>query len=47
MLDRLPRRYPDVVRFELEVVGIPDVNPSQKLLLTMLNDGDVPLRDIL
>ncbi len=27
MLDRLRRRYPDVVRLELEAAGIPDVNP--------------------
>ncbi|MDA1309635.1 MAG: winged helix DNA-binding protein [Proteobacteria bacterium] len=47
MLDRLHRRYLDVVRLELEAMGIRDVNPSQALLLTMLNDGDVPLRDIL
>jgi DNA-binding MarR family transcriptional regulator len=47
MLDRLHRRYLDVVRMELEEIGVRDVNPSQALLLTMLNEGDVPLRDIM
>lgn len=47
MLDRLHRRYLDVVRLELEEIGIRDVNPSQALMLTMVNDGDVPLRDIM
>lgn len=47
MLDRLHRRYLDVVRLELEEIGVRDVNPSQALLLTMVSDGDVPLRDIM
>jgi DNA-binding MarR family transcriptional regulator len=47
MLDRLHRRYLDVVRLELEEIGARDVNPGQALLLTMLTDGDVPLRDIM
>jgi DNA-binding MarR family transcriptional regulator len=47
MLDRLHRRYLDVVRLELEEIGVRDVNPSQALMLTMVNDGDVPLRDIM
>jgi len=47
ILDRLHRRYLDVVRLELEGIGIRDVNPSRALLLTMVSEGDVPLRDIM
>lgn len=47
ILDRLHRRYLDVVRLELEGIGVRDVNPSQALLLTMMHEGDVPLRDIM
>ncbi len=47
ILDRLHRRYLDVVRLELEAIGVRDVNPAQALLLTMMSDGDVPLRDIM
>lgn len=47
ILDRLHRRYLDVVRLELEGIGVRDVNPTQALLLTMVSDGDVPLRDIM
>jgi len=43
----LHRRYLDVVRLELEGIGVRDVNPSQALLLTMVSEGDVPLRDIM
>lgn len=47
MLDRLHRRYLDVVRLELEEIDVRDVNPSQALLLTLVSDGEVPLRDIM
>lgn len=47
ILDRLHRRYLDVVRLELEGIGVRDVNPAQALLLTMVGEGDVPLRDIM
>lgn len=47
MLDRLHRRYLDVVRLELEEIGINDINPSQALMLSTLGEGEVPLRDIL
>lgn len=47
ILDRLHRRYLDVVRLELEGIGVRDVNPAQALLLTMVSEGDVPLRDIM
>lgn len=47
MLDRLHRRYLDVIRLELEEIGVRDVNPSQALMLTMMNEDDVPLRDIM
>jgi hypothetical protein len=47
MLDRLCRLYLNVVRLELEATGIRKVNLRQALLPTMLNDGDLSLRDIL
>ena len=47
MLDRLHRRYLDVVRLELEEIGVRDINPPQALLMTLMNDGDVPLRDVM
>ncbi len=47
ILDRLHRRYLDEVRLELEGIGVRDVNPAQALLLTMVGEGDVPLRDIM
>jgi len=47
ILDRLHRRYLDVLRLELEGIGVRDVNPAQALLLTMVGEGDAPLRDIM
>lgn len=47
MLDRLHRRYLDVVRVELESMGINNINPSQALMLVGIGDEDIPVRDLI
>lgn len=46
MLDRLHRRYLDVVRVELESMGINDINPSQALMLVGIGEEEIPVRDL-
>jgi len=47
MLDRLHRRYLDVVRVELESMGINNINPSQALMLVGIGDEEIPVRDLI
>lgn len=47
MLDRLHRRYLDVVRVELESMGINNINPSQALMLVGIGEEDIPVRDLI
>jgi DNA-binding MarR family transcriptional regulator len=46
MLERLHRRYLDVVRLGLESIGVNDINASQALILLNVGDGEVPIRDL-
>lgn len=46
MLERLHRRYLDVVRLGLESIGVNDINASQALILLNVGDGEVPVRDL-
>lgn len=47
MLDRLHRRYLDVVRVELESMGINNINPSQALMLVGIGEEEIPVRDLI
>jgi len=46
MLERLHRRYLDVVRLGLESIGVNDINASQALILMNVGEGEVPIRDL-
>ncbi len=46
MIERLHRRFLDVLRFELERLHIDDLSPPQALMLTQIEDRDVSVRDI-
>ena len=46
MIERLHRRFLDVLRFELERLHIDDISPPQALMLTKIEDRDVAVRDI-
>lgn len=46
MIERLHRRFLDVLRFELERLHIDDISPPQALMLTKIEDRDVSVRDI-
>ena len=46
MIERLHRRFLDVLRFELDRCGIDDINPAQALMLTKIEGREVAVRDI-
>lgn len=46
MLERLHRRYLDVVRLGLESIGVNDINATQALILMNVGEGEVPIRDL-
>lgn len=46
MIERLHRRFLDVLRFELDRIGIDDINPAQALMLTKIEGREVAVRDI-
>lgn len=46
MLERLHRRYLDVVRLGLETIGVNDITATQALILINVGDGEVPIRDL-
>lgn len=46
-LDRIHRRYLDVIRLELDHMGVKDINPSQALMLLSVGERDVPVRDLI
>lgn len=46
MIERLHRRYLDVVRAALTRIGVDDVNPVQALMLTNIGDEEVVVRDL-
>ena len=46
MIERLHRRFLDVLRFELERLHIDDISAPQALMLTKIEDRDISVRDI-
>lgn len=46
MIERLHRRFLDVLRFELDRLHIDDISAPQALMLTKIEDRDVSVRDI-
>lgn len=46
IVERLHRRFLDVMRFELDRMGVEDVNPAQALLLTKIEGRDISVREI-
>ena len=46
MIERLHRRFLDVLRFELDRLQIDDINPPQALMLTKIEGREVAVRDI-
>jgi DNA-binding MarR family transcriptional regulator len=48
ILERLHRRFLDVVRIELTRVGVRDINPVQIMMLAAIGpDGDLAVRDLI
>ena len=47
MIERLHRRYLDVVRSELNRLGIKDINAVQALLLTNIGDEEIVIRELI
>ncbi len=45
MIERLHRRFLDVLRFELDRLHIDDISAPQALMLTKIEDRDVSVRD--
>jgi DNA-binding MarR family transcriptional regulator len=46
-LDRIHRRYLEVVRLELDRMGVKDINPAQALMLVTIGDREVLVRDLI
>jgi DNA-binding MarR family transcriptional regulator len=46
MIERLHRRFLDMLRFELERLHIDDISAPQALMLTKIDDRDVAVRDL-
>jgi len=46
LIERLHRRFLDVVRFELKRLGIDDINAVQALILTNVQDQEIAVRDL-
>jgi DNA-binding MarR family transcriptional regulator len=47
MIERLHRRYLDVVRVELNRLGIKDINAVQALLLNNIGDDEIIIRELI
>lgn len=48
LLERLHRRYLDVVRVELTKIGARDINPVQVMMMaTIGNEGEMSVRDLI
>ena len=47
MIERLHRRFLDVIRAELNRLGIKDLNPVQALLLANIGDEEIVIRDLI
>lgn len=46
LVERLHRRYLDLIRYELSKLGIDEINSMQALLLMNVQDSDVTIRDL-
>ncbi|MGH7186445.1 MAG: MarR family winged helix-turn-helix transcriptional regulator [Pseudomonadota bacterium] len=46
LIERLHRRFLDVVRFELKHLGIDDINAVQALILTNVREQEIAVRDL-
>ncbi len=46
LIERLHRRYLDVIRYELSQLGIDDINAVQALLLMNIQEAEVSIREL-
>ena len=46
LVERLHRRYLDVIRYELSKIGIDDINAVQALLLMNVQDTEISIREL-
>ncbi|MBO6784999.1 MAG: winged helix DNA-binding protein [Alphaproteobacteria bacterium] len=46
LIERLHRRYLDVIRYELSQLGIDDINAVQALLLMNIQESEVSIREL-
>jgi DNA-binding MarR family transcriptional regulator len=47
LIERMHRRYLDVVRIELNKQGINDISPAQAMMLSNIGDGEISVRDLI
>lgn len=47
LIERLHRRFLDVIRAELDQLGIDDINAVQSLILTNIGDEEITVRDLI
>lgn len=47
LIERLHRRFLDVLRLELKSMGVRDINGVQALMLTNIGDGEIIIRDLI
>ena len=47
LIERLHRRFLDVLGIELKSIGVRDINGVQALMLTNLGDGEIIIRDLI
>lgn len=47
LIERLHRRFLDVLRTELKSIGVRDINGVQALMLTNIGDGEIVIRDLI
>ena len=47
LIERMHRRYLDVMRIELTRLGINDISPVQAMMLANIGDGEISVRDLI
>ncbi len=47
LIERLHRRFLDVIRAELDHLGVDDINAVQSLILANVNDEEITVRDLI
>jgi DNA-binding MarR family transcriptional regulator len=47
LIERMHRRFLDVVRMELTRIGINDISPVQAMMLANIGDGEISVRDLI